>query len=47
MPLKMLKQAIKKSKTVTKLAFDFWVSEDAMSWRVMETGLYKSLSSWK
>ncbi len=46
MPLKMLKKAIEKSKTVDKLAFDFWVSKKAMGWRVMNTGLFKFLSSW-
>ncbi len=46
-PLKMLKKAIKKSRTVEKLSFDFWVSKEAMGWRVMETGLFTSLSSWK
>jgi Zn-dependent peptidase ImmA (M78 family) len=46
MPVKMLKQAVKKSKTVVELALDFWVSKDAMSWRVMETGIYNLLDSW-
>lgn len=46
MPLSMLKEAIKKSKTVSSLAFDFWVSKEAMSWRIKDTGLYMKLTSW-
>lgn len=46
MPLELLKVGIKKSKTVSDLARDFWVSKDAMSWRVLQTGLYDKLESW-
>jgi len=46
MPLQMLKQAVKKIKTVDQLAKAFWVSKDAMSWRVIESGIYKLLNSW-
>ena len=46
MPLQMLKKAISDFGTVDDLAKAFWVSCDAMSWRVIETGIYKSLNSW-
>lgn len=46
MPLSMLKEAIKKSKTVSSLAYDFWVSKEAMSWRVKDTRLFMKLTSW-
>lgn len=45
-PLNLLKIAIKKYKTVDQLASAFWVSKDAMGWRVMETGFFKFLTSW-
>lgn len=46
MPLSMLKIAINNSKTITSLAYDFWVSKEAMSWRIKETGLFMKLTSW-
>lgn len=46
MPLKLVKTAIKKYKTVDTLARAFWVSKEAMGWRVIETGIFKLLDSW-
>jgi len=46
MPFSMLKEAVKKSKTVSSLAYDFWVSKEAMSWRIKDTSLYIKLTSW-
>ena len=46
MPLTLLKNAIKKYRTVGELAYAFWVSKEAMGWRVMETGTFKFLDSW-
>lgn len=46
MPLSFLKTEIKRYTTVDSLAKAFWVSRDAMSKRVLETGLYKSLATW-
>lgn len=45
-PLEMLKTAMKTITTVNQLARIFWVSKDAMGWRVKETGQYKQLTSW-
>lgn len=45
-PLELLKKAVVIHSTVDLLAKDFWVSKDSMSWRVMETGLYKKLTAW-
>lgn len=45
-PLPVLKNVAKKYGSVTNLAKAFWVSKEAMSWRVMETGVYKLLNSW-
>lgn len=46
MPLQLLKESINNNNTVSKLARLCWVSNEAMSNRVMETGLYKKLASW-
>ncbi|HCC25074.1 MAG TPA: hypothetical protein DEP85_06165 [Holosporales bacterium] len=45
-PLAMLKKAVKTITTVNDLAKAFWVSKDSMSWRVLETKVYKNLTSW-
>ena len=45
-PLQMLKNAVYKYKTVSRLAVAFWVSKEEMSWRVLETKLYSCLESW-
>jgi Zn-dependent peptidase ImmA (M78 family) len=47
MPMAMLKQAVIQYPSTKELAALFWVSEEAMGWRVMDTGIYKRLSSWK
>lgn len=47
MPLELLKREISNGNDTAKfLALRFWVSNEAMSWRLLETGLYKRLSSW-
>lgn len=46
MPLAMLKKALDTISTVDGLARAFWVSKDAMGWRVRETAQYKRLTSW-
>lgn len=46
MPLAMLKKALDTNSTVDGLARAFWVSKDAMGWRVRKTGQYKRLTSW-
>ena len=45
-PLHFLKEAVYKYKTVSQLARAFWVSKDAMNWRVLETKTYSFLESW-
>jgi len=47
MPLASLKKDIIKHNTAKKLAVIYWVSEEAMMWRLMETQLYKKLASWE
>ena len=47
MPLSMLKEAVKKNRTISSLAFAFWVSKEAMIWRIKETSLYMQLTSWE
>jgi len=46
MPLTMLKADVSRLGTVKKLAFRYWVSEEAMTWRLMDTNLFKKLQSW-
>jgi hypothetical protein len=46
MPTKLLKSVAREYGSVTNLAKAFWVSKEAMSWRVMDTGIYKMLTSW-
>ena len=47
MPLEFLKEEISNgTDTAKSLALRFWVSNEAMSWRLLDTGLYKKLSSW-
>lgn len=45
-PLELLQKAVVTASTVEQLAKAFWVSKDSMNWRVLETGLYKRLTSW-
>ncbi|MBI5127326.1 ImmA/IrrE family metallo-endopeptidase [Candidatus Roizmanbacteria bacterium] len=46
MPLSVLKTAISTTKNVKDLASLFWVSKEAMSWRIIETKLFNKLNSW-
>lgn len=46
MPLSFLKKSVGYNSSANKLAFEFWVSKAAISWRLLETGLYKKLASW-
>jgi len=46
MPLQMLKKEIEVQGSVSALSKACWVSEEAMSKRIMKTSLYKKLSSW-
>jgi len=47
MPRFLLKKEILKGvNTVESLALRFWVSKEAMAWRLLETGFYKRLSAW-
>lgn len=46
MPLKFLKTAIITKKNVKDLSSLFWVSKEAMSWRMIETKLFNKLTSW-
>ena len=46
MPLALLKEAIKIHTSIKDLARAFWVSEEAMSKRIMKTSLFKKLKSW-
>lgn len=46
MPLAFMKKAIVQYHTVSDLAYAFWVSKAAMTNRVMDTGLYKHLTSF-
>lgn len=46
MPLQFMKKALIKYRTVDDLASAFWVSKEAMTARVMETGLYAHLTSF-
>ncbi len=46
MPLNLLKIAVETKKNIKELALFFWVSEEAMSWRVIETRLFNKLTSW-
>lgn len=45
-PLSFLKKAIESITTVDGLSKAFWVSKDSMNWRLMETKMYKKLTSW-
>lgn len=45
-PLSMLKKAVLSITTVEGLAKAFWVSQESMNWRVLETKIYKKLTSW-
>lgn len=46
MPLEMLKKSMGSITELGQLARAFWVSKDAMMWRVMETKQYGHLTSW-
>lgn len=46
-PLNMLKKAVNTITTVDQLAKAFWVSNESMNWRVLETGQYKKLTTWQ
>lgn len=46
MPLNNLKTDVVMLGTVKKLAFKYWVSEEAMYWRLDDTNLINKLYSW-
>jgi len=46
MPLDLLKKTVDFNSKAKDLALKFWVSEDAMNWRLTETKLYSPLGSW-
>lgn len=46
-PLNMLKKDVGSGiKSTDQLAIRYWVSKDAMGWRLLETRLFKNLNTW-
>jgi Zn-dependent peptidase ImmA (M78 family) len=46
MPLTLLKKSVEYNTSASQLAYQFWVSKEALNWRLVNTGLFKKMTSW-